>query len=242
MPLLDHFHAPLYPTRSWESFHSRWAALIADHLDSTLPDRYFAEVQTHLGTRVEADVAEFEQTDGQQPQGNGAAGGAGTAVQTWAPPAAAVVLAGVFPDEFEVRILDERDDARLVGVVELVSPGNTDREDARRAFAAKCSTYLQRGVGVVVVDIVTGRHFNLHEGVVELVQPGAASGLAEEVWLYAVAYRPLRRGQANQIDVWPAPLAVGQPLPTLPLALRGGPVLPLDLEALYTEARRRTRL
>src|SRR5262245_20615500 len=24
MPLLDHFHAPLSPLRSWESFHSTW--------------------------------------------------------------------------------------------------------------------------------------------------------------------------------------------------------------------------
>ena len=30
MPLLDHFHPPLYPRRSWESFHSRWANSIAD--------------------------------------------------------------------------------------------------------------------------------------------------------------------------------------------------------------------
>ncbi len=60
MPLLDHFHPPLYPRRSWESFHSRWANSIADQLNELLPSRYFAEVQLHLGSQVEADVAEFE--------------------------------------------------------------------------------------------------------------------------------------------------------------------------------------
>jgi hypothetical protein len=64
-----------------------------------------------------------------------------------------------------------------------------------------------------------------------------------ETALYAVAYRPARREPGgDQIDVWPAPLAVGAALPILPLALRGGPTLPIDLETTYTEARRRSRL
>jgi|GEM_PF-3099730 hypothetical protein len=32
MPLLDHFHTPLYPHRAGESFHSRLANCIADEL------------------------------------------------------------------------------------------------------------------------------------------------------------------------------------------------------------------
>jgi hypothetical protein len=39
-----------------------------------------------------------------------------------------------------------------------------------------------------------------------------------------------------------APLAVSAALPILPLALRGGPTLPIDLETTYAEARRRSRL
>ena len=35
------------------------------------------------------------------------------------------------------------------------------------------------------------------------------------------------------------PLALGQPLPLLPLALRGAFFVPVDLEATYTEARQR---
>ena len=68
MPLLDHFHAPLHPSRPWESFHSRWANSIADELQRLLPPRYVAEVQIHLGSSVEADVAEFEhpQEDGDE--------------------------------------------------------------------------------------------------------------------------------------------------------------------------------
>jgi hypothetical protein len=38
------------------------------------------------------------------------------------------------------------------------------------------------------------------------------------------------------------PLALGGALPELPLALLGTRAIPLDLEATYTEARRRARL
>src|SRR6266568_2334213 len=32
MPLLDHFHAPLYPLFHWESFHSHWASILTNQL------------------------------------------------------------------------------------------------------------------------------------------------------------------------------------------------------------------
>ena len=42
----------------------------------------------------------------------------------------------------------------MVAAIELVSPGNKDREETRSAFAAKCAGYLQAGIGLVVIDIV----------------------------------------------------------------------------------------
>jgi hypothetical protein len=66
--------------------------------------------------------------------------------------------------------------------------------------------------------------------------------LPEEAFLAAVAYRPARRDTKNQIDVWPAILAVGGPLPILPLALRGSSAVPVDLETAYMDARQRSRL
>jgi hypothetical protein len=236
MPLLDHFHEPLDPRADWQSFHSRWANAIADHLDEVLPRRYFARVQINLGRSVEADVAEFESAG--EPEVDGSPGG--VAVQTYAPPAVGLVLPAVYPDDLEVQVLDSDRGARLAAVIELVSPSNKDREDHPAAFVAKCSAYLQRGIGLVVVDTVTHRHFNLHDQLVRALG-GAAPALGPSA-LYAVAYRPTRRQERNEIDVWPAVLAVGRSLPTLPLALRGNGCLPLDLEATYSEARRRIRL
>jgi hypothetical protein len=239
MPILDHFHPPLYPVHSWESFHMRWAGVIADTLDRMLPPRFFAEVHTHLGTQVASDVAEFEQTIEPRQDGNGSGG---VAVQTWAPPAATMVLPFAFPDDLEVRVLDERDDARLVAVVELVTPRNKDRPEARRAFAAKCAAYLQRGIGVIVVDIVTARQANMHNELIDLLRLDEAFRQGADVVLAAVAYRAAHRNGQDQVDVWDVPVQVGGVLPVLPLALRGGDAVPLDLEATYTEIRQRSRL
>jgi hypothetical protein len=218
----------------------RWASVIADTLDRILPRRYFAEVHTHLGTQVSSDVAEFEQTVEPRQDGNGASGGVAT--QTWAPPVATMVLPFVYPDDLEVRVLDERDDARLVAVVELVSPRNKDRPDARRAFAAKCAAYLQRGIGVVVADLVTTRQANLHNELIDLLRLDETFRQGADVLLTALAYRPVHRDGQDQLDVWAVPLRVGGTLPVLPLALRGAGSVPLDLEATYTEIRERCRL
>jgi hypothetical protein len=237
MPLLDHFHAPIYPRRAWESFHGSWCNGIMWQLNRMLRPRFYADFQVHLGARIEADVAEFDcDPDGVLVQGNGEGGEGGVAVATWAPPKATCTIDALFPDDIEVRVIDTRDGATLVAVIELVSPGNKDRPDKREAFASRCAAYLQRGLGLIVVDVVTARQANLHNALLDLLrQPGGR--LTEDSSLYATAYRPVHRQERNQIDIWIAQLALGQPLPTLPLALRGFGCVPVDLETAYARAR-----
>ena len=242
MPLLDHFHRPLHPLHQWESFHAYWAGDIGGSLNRILPPRYFAAIHAHLGSQVEADVVEWEQLEnrGTTVSGNGENGG--VAVQTYAPPQTALTMPFVFPDDLEVQVIDTRDGAQLAAVIELISPGNKDRPETRRAFAAKCAAYLGRGIGLICIDIVTSHHFNLHNELVELLAAPDNFAMPGEEILSAVAYRPARRQEVNLLDVWPQALAVGRTLPVLPLALRGGAVVPVDLEMTYTEARQRSRL
>src|SRR5260370_770476 len=98
MPLLDHFHPPLFPQRHWESFHTRWANSLADALnEELLPPNYYAEVQTHLGPRVEVDVATLERgstADFARPNG---AATATLAPKAWSPPAPTLTMPAVFP-------------------------------------------------------------------------------------------------------------------------------------------------
>lgn len=242
MPLLDHFHPPLYPLRSWESIHAVWSTVIMSYLNDTLlPAGYFAETQVHFGSRVEVDVATLESAGPESAPRNGP-GTVAVAEEVWAPPAPALIIPAVFPDQIEVQVFGSPTGAHLVAAIELVSPGNKDRFETRRAFAAKCGSYLQQGIGLVIVDVVTERLANLHDELMRLMEQPEAFLFPGPGHLYAVAYRPVRRPSGDQLDCWPVPLAVGQILPILPLALRGGPILPLDLEATYAEACRRSRL
>lgn len=251
MPLLDHFHAPLSDERSWESFHGRLAQGLADRLNLSLrsmrPSRYFAEAQAHFGN-VEVDVATFERKRVPPPMPiHGAEGGGGTATiappvatPVYAPPAPNFVAPASIPDDIEVRIFSKAAGPVLVAAIELVSPRNKDRQDARTRFAGKCAAYLGRGVGLIVLDLVTDRRGNLHNELVSLMGWDERCRLAADR-LYAAAYRPLRLIQdaqppADQVEGWTATLAVGQTLPVLPLALDKGQVLPVDFESVYADA------
>jgi hypothetical protein len=242
MPLLDHFHAPLAPRRHWESFHVNWAGALADALnEQLLPEGYFAEEHAHLGARVEIDVATFaEPADASAPPRAGTT--ATLPAQVWAPPAPALVVPAAFPDRFEVLVFESEGGANLVAAIELVSPANKDRSAHRQAFTIKCASYLCQGISLVILDIVTSQQANLHNEMMRLLGHGEAFALPADALLYAVAYRPVVRGPAEQIDVWPERLAVGQPLPVMPLALNAEVCLPLDLEATYTIACQRRRL
>jgi hypothetical protein len=98
-------------------------------------------------------------------------------------------------------------------------------------------------VSLIVVDIVTSRGGNLHDEIVRLLPDAAPLFLfPANPPLYAAAYRPIRRDESDQTDVWLTPLAVGRPLPVLPLALTAELCLPIDLESTYVDACRRLRL
>jgi hypothetical protein len=131
---------------------------------------------------------------------------------------------------------------RLVAVVELVSPGNEDRPETRLAFAAKSAAYLQRGIGLLVVDIVSDEHFNLHDELLPLLNLDSRFAMPGDPHLYAVAHRPTHQGDANLIQGWPVALSSGASLPVQPLWLRRYSAIPLDLEATYEDACRRARI
>jgi hypothetical protein len=221
VPLLDHFHPPLSAERRWESFHANWATRLADHLtERWLPPGYIAEEYVHLGPSVEIDVATSAREE----------------------PTPDAVLPSFFPDTFEVRVLSTDTGPQLVAAIALVSPSNKDRPAERRAFATKVASYLYQGISVIIIDIVTNRRANLHNEVLHLMEAAEGLQLPPETTLYATAYRPLRRGQADEIDLWRSPLALGGVLPTLPLGLRGDLVIPVDFEATYAEVCLRKRL
>jgi hypothetical protein len=236
MPLLDHFHPPLSQRRHWESIHAAWATALADNLNEKwLPDGYVAEETVTVGGRVELDVATWDEREVADR------GSRATTLtrKTWTPPAPTQSMAAIFPDSISVQIHRDEGGPTLVAVVELISPSNKDRPGHRRAFAMKCGHALQRGIGLVIVDIVTSRHVNLHNELIDLLQADASLHMPDAASIYAVAYHPVRRDDRAEIDVWKCPLALDGELPTMPLGLSGIDIVPLDLDSTYRDVCRR---
>jgi hypothetical protein len=118
-------------------------------------------------------------------------------------------------------------------VVEIVSSGNKDRPESREAFVSKCHALLREDVCVAIVDVVTDHSANLYANLAERI--GTAPPAVAESPIYAVSCRGLKSRDRWRVEEWEHVLAIGAPLPTLPLWLTDRLSVPLELEATYEE-------
>jgi hypothetical protein len=143
-------------------------------------------------------------------------------------------------DAYEVCIYDNQDNQRLVAAIELVSPANKDRPEHRGDFIAKCATMLRSHVCVTIVDVVTTRSANLYGELMALL--GQADPTLTDGLLYAASCRWIKTDNARLLETWAHRLALGNPLPTLPLWLADELAVPLELEVSYEETCRSLRI
>ena len=229
MPLRDHFRPPLTERASWEELHGAWPSTIAYRLNDLLPREYRSGVKIYLGTLVEVDVGAYEMANvGGLETGNGT-----DAALAWEATAPTLLLDTdeLTPPEYEVRIYDLSQSRRLVAAIEIVSPRNKDRADARDAFVSKCHAMLQQNVCVVIVDPVTVRSANLYAELAERI--GAKPPATADRSMYAVSCRSIYYRDRHRVEAWEHAIEVGGALPTLPLWISETQYVPLELERTY---------
>jgi hypothetical protein len=191
-------------------------------LNEVLPEGYFAEPNVQFG--IEIDVATYSEK------------GAITVMERsemsqWTPQAPTATLPfQPITDVVEVQVFSTQAGPMLVGAIELVSPANKDRPASRDAFTSKCQTYLQQSIGLIVVDIVTTLNANLHN---ELMARLRLQTEVLSTGLYAISYRVAEIDRAFQLEFWQEALTIARSLPILPLYLKGGLCLPINLEDTY---------
>lgn len=216
MPLHDHFRPPMSEHLAGTPLHHSWASEIACRLNRHRLRRPFrAREHYQHGSELEIDIAAQEQR-----------------------PTAQVVAPALFPDEIEIRIYDGPGSWHLVGAMELISRSNKNTPERREAFVCKCATYLRAGVSVVLVDVVTDRHANLHNQLLDLLSVEGGR-MADPTPVYASANRPIKRGGRDEMDIWFSPCTVGTELPTMPLRLTGDLFVPIEMELTYDEVLQR---
>jgi hypothetical protein len=133
-------------------------------------------------------------------------------------------------DTFEIQVQKDEGGLRLVAAIELVSPANKDRPSHRAAFVRKCASYLQEGIALVIVDVVTRRSANLSA---DLIRALGYEGKTADDSMNAAAHRAIVSVSETRVESWQHELKLGAELPTLPLWLDADLAVPLDLEEAY---------
>ena len=210
--------------------------MIAQRLNSLLPEEYVAQPSVRLGDMMEIDIAALERESDSRVEDEGR-----LMVASWAPAKPKILLDAEFPEpsEYEVNVYTQ-DEFRLVAAIELVSPSNKDRPENRKTFVNKCEALLKKDVCVTIVDVVTSRTANLYGELLD--ELGAERTAVSRSSIYAATCRGRRSGPRWRLETWEHELAIGAALPTLPLWLSEDFTVPLELEATYEETCRSLRI
>jgi hypothetical protein len=225
MPLFD---------ENWErsagdagAFLARWSTVVATALNGQLPPgerRFVAEVARRTRQQSEEEIASFH-----------------TRAQAFETPDPTLVAPARFTDRVGVEVIDAIEGPRVAAAVLFATEDNKADSDAALAFAVRAAGLLSTGAGVAVVDALPG-------------PPAWATHLHSLTGVYPLARRP-RGGEATVLvaqpevhegvgcfAAWLYSVAPGFPLPTVPVPVRGGTYLQLDLESTYSQACERGRL
>ncbi len=119
---------------------------------------------------------------------------------------------------------------RVVAVIEVVSPGNKSSRLALEQFTRKAGEFLDQGIHLLVIDLLPPGRFDpngIHGAIWEYVAGGDFSRPGDKPQTVA-AYEA---GPVNRAYV--EPVAVGDPLPEMPLYLEPGEWVPVPLERAY---------
>jgi hypothetical protein len=211
----------------FHDFHQCWIVGIRSALNSgLLPQGYIAMAEQVTGRPIPDVVTLHAETSWDEP--------GGIAVAT-APPSARLIA------KFEKinyakradRVVIRHGRGKVVAIIEIVSPGNKDSRNAIRTFIEKACDIMNQGVNLLIVDLFppTPRDpHGIHQAILDefgeepfAETPGkplvVASFLADDT---PMAYAE--------------PIAVGDPLPSLPIFLSPDRYIPAPLETTYNQA------
>ncbi len=219
--------------RGWDSVHPIWMTYLVEWVRPRLPEGYRA----FLGGIPALTVAS-------------AGGRPDVGVRQWGPApqnGAAVADAAVLEPDQELSVSFRLDPERavhidlhgqLVAAIELVSPRNKDRAEAKETYANRYLGYLRLGVHLLLVDVLPRpRGFSFADA----ITAGLSLDLPPLPAPFAAAYRvgevvPVGDDLGSLLGVWRRPLSPGEPLPALPLPLSVHQSVMIDLEQTYRRA------
>ena len=219
----------------FHDFHQRWIGALRDHLNAgLLPPEYYALAE-QVAEGPQPDVVALESREGEDSAG-------------WQASASGLIAVVDHPPQVKYTESQEREvyarsasrvgiyhasGDRVVGFIEIVSPGNKRLLYELRRFLNKLDESLQRGIHLLVIDVLPpGRHDprGIHAEFWEM-RSSESHGVSTEQPLGLSAYRA---DAAPTADF--EPLAVGDALPDMPIFLTPDHYVNVPLEATYLES------
>lgn len=212
----------------FHDFHQAWTIEIRNALNGGgLPPDFFALAEQIISGPI-PDVVTLQW----RTAATNRTDGSGAAAIAEAPPRARFVTSAE-PDPYLAkanRIAIKHRLGRIVAVIGVVSPGNKSSQHALRSFVEKAAELLRQGINLLVVDLFPP-------------SPRDPQGIHKAIWdeiceeaFELPADKPLTVAAYSAENVKTAyvePVAVGDPLPSLPIFLADGIYVPAPLEVTY---------
>jgi hypothetical protein len=225
--------------RGWDSVHPLWLTYLLEYVQERLPEGYKAFLGGVPSLTVDSGNGKPDVSVRQPGLG---------------PPAKQVTTdAALLEPDLEANVVIRLDPQRavhidfhgqLIDALELVSPRNKDRVDAKETYSHRYLGYLRLGVHLMLVDVLPRpKGFSFSDA----ITTGLGIDLPPLPPPFAATYRvgevvPVGEGMGSLVGLWRRPLQVGQPLPSLPLPLSVHQAVVIDLEETYQRAAKRAYL
>lgn len=219
--------------RGWTGLHLVWQTTMLKAIRDRLPAGYRVYIGSVPALTIDAPNGRPDlSVRNWKPAPDPEADAGGTAAPDGATPPDAESVAVFELDPQTALHIDLH--GQLIAAVEIVSPRNKDRPDARERSTNRYLGYIRQSVHLLLIDVLPRPvGFSFADGI------AAAIGIEQAPCPvpFAVSYRvgePVPEG--TLIARWVRPLRAGDPLPTIPLALNVHQSVAVDLEPTYREA------
>ncbi len=212
----------------FHDFHQGWTVGICNALNAGgLPQEYFAMVEQAAQWPVRDVIPLRRQaTLAEAPISSGGINISDAPPRARFTASAELSIYAAKANRIAIRDLD----GKIITMIEVVSPGNKSRRNAIRSFVAKAHELLSQGIDLLVVDLFppTSRDpQGIHKAIWDAIQDEPFELPADKP-LTVAAY-----SAAEPRTAYVEPVAVGDPLPELPIFLDRGTYIPAPLETTY---------
>jgi len=239
MPFADIFQEQ-YKTDQL-SFHAMWGCVLASPLNChILGEDFIAQPDFKRFSRIDTDW-KVEDIEGPVPVYVGSPG------DPPFPPTPDYSFPIEYLPECSLKIRKHHDGLDENASVEFILSRYKSEPSLRERFISRCVSHLAAGWGLVLVDTIHFQPGNLHNVLMDRLDYPQAK-FPTDVSAYMSVLRPGRTQKTwyseyvDRIDIWRWELKLGEPFPLVPLPVRNGLAVPLDLESGFEEARRGLRL